>query len=181
MLVDLKRGKQLKITLSAVEICDYFGSFEEMRYDNAKTKAALGNILLRATDSTGFVLSGKRLLIKVFPTVTGGCTIYFTVTGEKKRYRRIKKAYIYEFYCCENMLLVCEQIKRLSTKSSSVSLYNNGNSYRMIIPEGVMCRAVLALGPEYADRVMTDSLEAEKTKEHWRALCVNTPVSQIIL
>ncbi len=181
MLVDLKRGKQLKITLSAVEICDYFGSFEEMRYDNEKTKAALGNILLRATDSTGFVLSGKRLFIKVFPTAAGGCTIYFTVAGDKKRYRRIIRSYIYEFENCENMLLVCEQIKLLSRQNTEISIYSNGDLYRIIISENVVCRALLALGPEYADRVLTDSYETEKTKEHWRALCVNTPVDQIAL
>ena len=98
MLYDLVDNREILVTLSAVEICDYFGSFEDLRYDNKNAKAALGNILKQALYETDFNLSGERLFIKVRPNSNGGCTIRFTVSPRNKRTLHHKKrTYIYEF------------------------------------------------------------------------------------
>ncbi len=181
MLYDLVGQRELLVTLSAVEICDYFGSFQDLRYDNKDAKAALGNILRQALYETDFNLSGERLFIKVRPTCDGGCTICFTVSRRKKRtLHRIKRTYIYEFLCCEHMFLMCEQIKKLSRHDTSVSIYRNDSTYRMLIKEEDINRAVLALGPEYSDYIYTDHTETEKTKEYWCKVCTNTPICKII-
>lgn len=181
MLYDLLGECGLKITLSAVEICDYFGSFEELRYDNENARAALGCILKQAVCETDFSLSGERLFIKVRPTEQGGCTICFTVTERKKRKLRPSyRTYIYEFCGCENMLLACEQIKRLSHTDTPLCIYRRGDTYRLLIEEKHVNRAILALGPEFSQRVLTTHKDSEKTKEHWCAVCTNTPVSKII-
>ncbi len=179
MLIDANKEKQLKITLSAVEICDYFGSFQDIRYDNKKARAALGSILLNAMDSSDFRLRGNRLVIKVFPTQSGGCTIYF-ILEDKKRFFRTEKCYIYEFSNCEDMLLTCEQIKKLSTRETPVSIYSLGGIFRLIIEGKYMCKAIFMLGPEYSTKVIAKNTEAHKTKEHWHKICDNTPVSNII-
>lgn len=182
MLYDVLGESQIKITLSAVEICDYFGSFEDLRYDNAKARTALGNILLKAMGETDFSLSGERLYIKVVPTENGGCTICFLVSDRKKRrMHRSHRFYIYEFSKCEDLLITCEQIKNLSHTDIPLSLYENDGKYRLFIPKNSVCRAVLALGPEFAERILSSDSDFEKTKEHWHCICANTPISKIIV
>ncbi len=179
MHIDAKKERQLKITLSAVEICDYFGSFKDICYSNKKARAALGSILLNAMDASDFKLEGKRLVIKVFPTSSGGCTIYF-ILRDKKRFYRTEKCYIYEFSDCEDMLLACEQIEKLSKPNTPVSLYSHNGIFRLIIDGKYMCKTIFMLGPEYSTKVIAKSIETQKTKEHWHKICVNTPVNEII-
>ena len=181
MLYDLVGEHELLVTLSAVEICDYFGSFQELRYDNKESKTALGNILRQALCETDFNLSGERLFIKVRPRDDGGCTICFKITRKKGRtlYRTLC-TYIYEFYKAEDMLLMCEQIKLHTKDNTFVSIYTKDGAYRLLIKEENINRAVLALGYEYCDRFYKDATETEKTKEHWHNICTNAPISKII-
>ncbi|MBR3593993.1 MAG: hypothetical protein IKL44_04875 [Clostridia bacterium] len=172
--------KQLKITLSAVEICDYFGSFSDIRYDNMHSRAALGKILKKAMDSTDFSLSSGRLSIKVFPTPSGGCDIYF-ILSSSNRLAMIKRPYIYEFHGCENMLSVCEQLKFLVHKDLRVSLFEKDGAYRIAFAPSCMCKKIMRICSEYMGRAVKGRYEAEKTREHWHTLCDNTPVSTIIV
>lgn len=178
MIIDSK-GRQLKITLTAAEICDYFGSFREIRYDNPRSRAALGNILLRAMEDTDFALSADKLSIKVYPTISGGCDIYF-ILGRAKRLSRSDFPYIYEFENCEEMLAFCEQIKRL-TDEILLSIYESDGHYRVIIDSRDMSKRILKLGTEFAAAIIHKRFNATKTKEHWRKICDNTPVKKIII
>ncbi len=178
MIIDSK-GRQLKITLTATEICDYFGSFKEIRYDNARSRAALGSILLRAMENSDFSLSADRLSIKVYPTHSGGCDIYF-ILGGGRRLLRSDYPYIYEFENCEDMLSFCEQIKRIKD-DMLLSIYRNEGLYRIIIDSRDMSRRLLKLGTEFAVSIIHKRFSLAKTKEHWHKICGNTPVKQIII
>ena len=181
MLYDLVDNRELLVTLSAVEICDYFGSFEDLRYANKNAKAALGSILKQALCETDFNLSGERLFIKVRQRSDGGCTIRFTITPRKRRTLHHKKRiYIYEFLSCEDLLLTCEQIKKHGSDKTRVDLFRNGNVYRLLINEEYINRSVLALGYEYCDGIYKDDTLVEKTKEYWQTICTNTPINKII-
>ncbi len=178
MIIDSDR-RQLKITLSATEICDYFGSFEDIRYDNAKARLALGNILRRAMEDTDFKLCSERLSIKVFPTQSGGCNIYF-ILGGGRRLMRVDRLYIYDFADCEDMLRACEQIKRISA-DILLSIYTKDARYRVIIEELKMNRRLLKIGSEFAEHILSGRQSISKTKEHWHKICDNTPVGKIIV
>ncbi len=179
MIIDSNRQRQLKITLSATEICDYFGSFDEIRYDNARARAALGDILLRAMEGSDFRLCSDKLSIKVYPTRSGGCNIYF-ILGTRRRLTRTDNSYIYEFDCCEDMLSACEQIKRIK-KDITLSIYRLDKRYRVIIEGRQMSRLLLKIGTEYAKQILHSRFDASKTKEHWHSVCDNTPVNRIII
>ncbi|MBE6766162.1 MAG: adaptor protein MecA [Clostridia bacterium] len=171
--------RQLKITLSAIEICDYFGTFKDIRYDNARSRAALGDILRQGIEATDFRLDSGRLSIKVYPTQSGGCNIYFTI-GTARRLKKTDKAYIYEFSSCEDMLSACEQIK-LHIGNIPLSLYYNHKTYRAIISGDYLSRRMMRIGSEYAEKIISERYEAEKTREHWRKICDNTPIGKIII
>ena len=177
MQIDSVSRRQLKITLSATEIYDYFGTYKDIRYDNENSRAALGAILKKGIEETGYALSSGKLSIKVLPTDTGGCSIYFTLCVGKKL-KKARKDYIYEFKSCEDMLSACEQIK-LHLKGTRLSIYRQADAYRIITSD--MCRTLMRIGTEYAFSVIHGKHEAEKTKEHWQKLCNNTPVEKIIV
>lgn len=167
MTVDRTEENRLKITLSAIEIYDYFGSFKDIRYDNPRARSALGNLLLRATDSRRFLKGRRRLYIKVFPTKGGGCVIYFTAEG-----RANCKNAVLHFCSCEALLSGCEQIAK-ENGDTAAELYELNGSYRLILP------ARAALGGEWTDGCYTSDFEYEKTKEHWHKICDNTPLRKI--
>lgn len=180
MLVDSKTEGQLKITLSAVEVCDWFGSFNDIRYDSQKGRRALSAILLTAMESSDFRLNKERLFIKVFPTETGGCDIFFTL-AHAKRLHRTERCYIYEFACCEDMLSALEEVMSSTHKDTPVSVYGNKGKYRIFLNAGQLSKKVALMLAEYASLVHKSPLIKEKTQEYWQKICESTPVNKIIL
>lgn len=178
MRVMLHKNNQIKIMLSAVEICDYFGSFDEIRYDNPKARAVLGNLLLEASKDSSFLYDSKKLTIKVIPEEKGGCTIYFTALQKPKRLKRLKGHYIFEFSCCEDMLTACEKLSN-HTPSLAFSLYERDGAYRLITETGDLKASVFALLCEFSLRFYQNLLEKQKTQEYWHQICRNTPAKTI--
>ena len=165
MTVDKTEENRLKITLSAVEIYDYFGSFKEIRYDNPRARTALGALLRRATDSRRFLYGRRRLYIKVLPTKGGGCVIYFVTEGHKK-----DAPAVLQFSGCGELLSACEKISK-NFADTVAALYESGGRYRLLLPQGV-CTAAL----EFVEGCYFSDFEREKTKEHWHKICDNTPL-----
>lgn len=168
------RNRQLRITLSAAEICDYFGSYKNIRPDSVQARAAMGSILKTASAGTGLNFGGEKLTVRVFPSASGGCTICFTPDFEKTEYA------FFEFADCEDMLLACEQLCRQTNKNMRISIFQKDGKYRIItngkIPDG----AFMLLSAEYAEKTLKSREDAEKTKEYWHCVCANTPIGQII-
>ncbi len=179
MKIDSKSRSRLKITLSATEIFDYFGSFKDIRYDNENARAALGSILKKGLEASNFALSSGKLNIKVYPTDSGGCDIYFIAAG-KRRLKKISKIIIFEFENCEDMLSALEQLKINIGDNIMVSVYRNGGLYRILINDRYITRKGLKTLLEYAKRIINEKFAAAKTKEHWRKICDNTPIGKII-
>ncbi len=168
MTVDRTEENRLKITLSAIEIYDYFGSFKDIRYDNPRARSALGDLLLRATDSRRFLRGRRRLYIKVFPTKGGGCVIYFTAEG-----RADCENAVMHFSSCDALLSACGQMAK-ENSNVAVGLYESDGCYRLILPR----RAASNCG-EWSDGCYISDFECEKTKEHWHKICDNTPLYKI--
>ena len=179
MLVDSKTKGQIKITLSAVEICDWFGSFKDIRYDNKKSRAALGALLLAAMDSSDFKLTRDRLFIKVLPTESGGCDIFFTL-GNIKRLYRIAHNYIYEFACCDDMLSACSQLRLNGAKNATICIFHKGGKYRILLDESRLCKNAKRILAEYSVCCYKDDIIKNKTQEYWQKICENTPVKKLL-
>lgn len=169
MLVDRTGENRLKITLSAIEICDYFGSFKDIRYDNPRARSALGDILLQATDSKHFLSGKERLYIRVFPTRSGGCIIYFLAEGHTK-----DEYAVLQFACTDDMLSACKQLS-LKKKNTVVEIYESGGLYRIIMPAA----HAAGIEAEFAEMHFSEASEREKTREHWHKICDGTPVDKI--
>ena len=174
MRVSVCQNRLLKIHLSAVEIFDYFGSYDDIRYDNPLARSVLGRLLCTAADGMVFLKDAKRLTIKVFPEEKGGCAIHYIASPKIKRYRRASEGFLLEFSSCENLLRFCERILSLGA-NPPCSVFRSDFRYRMII-DGVCSKETAA---EYADCIFRSFSEKQKTREHWQRVCQNTPVKTI--
>ena len=75
---------QLKVTLSAADMERYELRPEELDYGNTETRSAFWSILDRAKHETGFDAASDRVLVQVYPSVSGGCELFVTKLHEKK-------------------------------------------------------------------------------------------------
>ncbi len=168
------RNRQLRITLSAAEICDYFGSYKNIRPDSAHARAAMSSILKTASAGAGISFGGEKLTVRIFPAASGGCTICFTADFDKTEYA------VYEFADCEDMLLACEQLCRLTNQNMRLSIFQKDGKYRIMADKEIPAYTFSLISAEYAEKTLKSQKDAEKTKEHWHCICVNTPIDQII-
>lgn len=175
MLVDASK-RELKISLSAVEICDLFGNISKIHSANNRSRAVLYALLLRAMEVSDFKPSEKKLFIRVHPTVSGGCDILFVPARTKGN-----NEYIFEYHNCEAFLSACEQLCLCDRRSTCVSVYRKDLHYRMLVNKKSLCRTTARLLSEYAQKVYESILLSEKTKEHWVSVCNNTTVGEIAL
>lgn len=76
---------QLKVTLSAADMARFELRPEELDYGNTETRSAFWNILDRAKHETGFDAATDRVLVQVYPSVSGGCELFVTKLHEKKQ------------------------------------------------------------------------------------------------
>lgn len=172
-----RQKSRLKISLSHTEIVDYFGSICDIRYDNPKARAVLGNLLISMTDDS-FLKNSKKLTIKVFPEARGGCTIYFIASPKAQRYRRVDSTYILEFSGCEELLAACDQLRQRDA-TLPCSIYENGGRYRLMLCSEFFTQKIMYIALEYAERLFFSIKEKEKTREHWQTICQNTPVKTV--
>ncbi len=68
----------LRVLLNGSEVARYFGSFEQINYEDESTRHSLNRILKRAMNITDFSLNGKKLKIDVSAAPENGCCIVFT-------------------------------------------------------------------------------------------------------
>lgn len=71
-------SQKLKIILTKDDMASFDITSDDLDYSSAKTRKALGNILERAKNETGFNIHHDRLYIQVFPSVDGGCEMFLT-------------------------------------------------------------------------------------------------------
>ncbi len=71
-------SQKLKIILTKEDMTSFDISNENLDYSSAKTRKALGSILEKAKEQTGFDTKNDRLYIQVFPSVDGGCEMFLT-------------------------------------------------------------------------------------------------------
>lgn len=173
MRVSVCQSRLLKIHLSAVEIVRYFGSYDDICYDNPFARTVLGYLMKTATDGDEFLKGAKRLTIKVFPEEDGGCAIHYIASPKLKRYHRAKGEIMLEFSCCENLLRFCERIYT-EHGDAPCSLFSLMGRYRMIVED-----IPTETAAEYAEEIYRSSAEKQKTREHWQTVCQNTPVKTV--
>ena len=126
-------------------------SGEELDYSSAKTRKVLGEILEKAKAETGFNAYHDRLYIQVFPSLDGGCEMFFikrtrllpeperghsSCLGKKYTHSfdniREYGRYIAHSESIENIISLCLRLKNEGFSGKS-QLYSLKNDYILML------------------------------------------------
>ncbi|MBQ3099814.1 MAG: adaptor protein MecA [Clostridia bacterium] len=76
---------KLKVTLTEADMESYRLSADTLNWDDTGTRKALWSILDEAKKQCGFDAAREQILVQIFPSRAGGCEMFVTRTGERRR------------------------------------------------------------------------------------------------
>lgn len=92
------------VELTEGELKGFHLTYEQLDYQNSRTRLLLKTLLNHAGGITGFYKHTQKLLVEVYPAPQKGCVIYFTkLESRGKRYRQ-KHPQVFSFDSCEQLL-----------------------------------------------------------------------------
>ena len=96
--------EKLKLTLCKEDLEKYKLKPDELDYDKTETRRVIWQILDEAKKKTGFDAAADRALIEAYPGRRGGCEIYVTMLGDRKRKHGVRGRFgIYRFTDAESL------------------------------------------------------------------------------
>lgn len=179
----------LRIHLNRYETKKYFNSYENIAFNNPKVKETAYFLLDTASTGLKFEKNGK-LLIEVFPAVSGGCIIKFTSEPGIESFKSSKiksiyyplktKTYVFKFENFEDILnliqvLILKKIK-IFPKSS---IYLINKSYYMIVEVPIEENKTILLINEYASFSAKGNHISESIKEHGKCIVAKNAVEHL--
>lgn len=136
MKISAPKEKYIFIELNRNDMEKLHLSYEEMDYKNEETRKAIFSVLREAKMSLGqnFELS-DTLKVEALPRDNGGCFLFFTISGKKKRYRCFGKEseIVFGF---DNIDFLIDMTASMSTderKNVSSKLFSDGRKYFLLI------------------------------------------------
>jgi negative regulator of genetic competence, sporulation and motility len=149
----------IRVDLTADELQEFRLTYPLLNYQDQKTRRLLDQLLKNAGALLGFVRSGGKLLIEIFPAPRQGCTVYFTNLEKKGRRFKQKPPTAYLFSNSEDLLSAVEQLS--TTPAPKSELYRLNDNYLLILQE----QEKNALS-EYGDRISCTKKELAYIREH---------------
>lgn len=132
MLVECFEHK-LRIVLSETEMCNLFGDYDAIDYNNPKARKSLNNLINKTFPNTDFFRNAAKLIIEVHPH-RGGCAIDLIKSIEKAR--RLYPAKLCGIHCknAEDLIKNAETIIRQAPESAENSmLYKTEDGYELVL------------------------------------------------
>lgn len=152
----------LRVELSQEELHSFQLSYPRLDYKDAKTRRLLKTLLEGAGAITGFDRHPQKLMIEAFPSPGGGCTLYFTSLGQKrKRYRRVLPC-ILQLASADALLAALEQINQKPVPKTE--LFRLNEQYILIVHADVPPLS------EYGDPIPATQLRLAYIREHGHPL-----------
>lgn len=126
------KEKVVKVILSSEDMKKLNIAYDEMDYENNKTKITLAHIISRVQAEIGIDLHTKKIYIEAYPYVDGGCILYinfFENTNIKKRANHENAPIIYKF---ANLADIGELSKKMILSYKN-SIYEKNGEYFLLI------------------------------------------------
>lgn len=159
--------EKVKITLTYQDMSGWGISYRQMDYGDEQTRILLRELLKLAQERTEFQCPDhSRLLIELFPTAMGGCTVTFTVIGTKE-----------EIHCCTYAFEQLEPLTESAVKAVKqgccpdpegccCSLYRMREEYRIVCRPARFPARCLSILNEYGSPAGEGELAAAYVAEH---------------
>lgn len=134
-----KNGK-LKVTLAPRDMASLGITYEQMDYSDPQTRSILTRLLEAARKRSGFSCpDNARLLIELFPTLEGGCSILFTVLEQRAKVNptaQAEQTFAFAFPSLDPLGQAAAKLERQNSLPDSYgcrcSLYRLGEEYRLL-------------------------------------------------
>lgn len=177
MEFSLVSSEKLKVTLSPDDLLRLGLRYEEIDYQDEKTRKALVDLLAEGRASAGFQPRGAKLYIEVFPSAEGGCVICYTRLAGGETFARGRllagpPPIVFAFSDPDALLRAGALTARLYRQRILAStLYAFGREYRLIIhPLDIGDHLSASFLGEYGRLVGTGNLLAAYIEEHGKLL-----------
>ena len=188
MNVEHEEPGRLKIFLKKDDMRQLDITFDQLDYNDAKTRRVLWTILSDVGAASSFISTGSRLLIEVFPASDNGCVIYFTLLKkEQDTHRRLKlkkqnlQPAVFEFTSTEDLLSAFSVLyKDANGRIDRSDLYRFEDRYRLVVfLKQAHQASTLAMLNEYGKNAGQTPAQIAFTQEHGRLLAENNAVEMV--
>lgn len=182
MNIQLLDSCRLKIYLEKQDLQTMDITFEQLNYDSPPTKQMIGDLLDAAKIQTGFDADNKKLFIEAFQTLSGGCTLYFTVLGNDETPVQTpqKGVCVMEFEQLEDAARALGALKNPRAFYQS-KLYAFQKVYRLVLYANYpLDKDKTQKLTEFGTVIGRNSLCAAFTAEHGRELMGADAVNQLL-
>ncbi len=165
-------ARRLQIDLTKDDLTAMNLTYDQIDYQQSKTKILILSLLETARLTTGFQ-PNSRVFIEVYPNEQGGCTVFLSdlSTHETRRWRvrrHVASPVIYAFDDIDVLIVgTVKLFRRCSHRIRKSMLYRLEKSWRLVIyPLDVVENITLSFLDEYAPRCGEGELAATWLDEH---------------
>lgn len=176
---------RMKVILSSDDLKRFGLTYEQVDYQNQKTKNMFRELLCGARQLVGFLYDSTQMLIEVFPAPAGGCVVYFSaLETEKPSERRLKLKHktfspqIYRFDCSEDLLCALNAVSHFNTKDLQSELYLLDDQYYLVLWASSLTPFSVILS-EYAAVEKSPIIMAAFLNEHAQSLAAPDALGKI--
>lgn len=171
MHIEKESPDSFMVELTQGELGSFQLTYQQLTYQNPKTRHLLKFLLNHAGEMVGFYKGEEKLLVEVYPAPLKGCVIYFTKLHPKgKRYRK-KTIHIYAFATCEELL---QGAALFQTPPPQSEAYLLGQEYLLIL-HGKPAHGLT----EFATRVTPTKHLLAHIREHGKLLAEAKAVERL--
>lgn len=132
MFINYLDSSTVKITLSAYEITELFGSYEKIDYKNKASKQIINKIINKAYKELNQNPLTEQLYIEVVPNILSGCSIYCTavINAQNSENQSAQKTLLYEFATANSMIDAVCCLKNLN--NHQLNVYKANSKYLLL-------------------------------------------------
>lgn len=177
----VEKGK-LKIHLEHFEMTELFKVTGSISCKDPEMRYILKIILGKAITKTGFKLDCERLKVELFPSVTGGCVIYFTKLPHYKRFRQNREAnfkFTMEFSSCENAVAASKTFKSFLLNKENSSLYKLEERYYLVVSSAAGYPLPFPVVKEFADSLHCSNTAAAIVSEYGNLMISDNAIEKL--
>ena len=173
MRVSTVNENRIDIHLSADELYDIFGGYDNIDYKKTDCRAKINCLISALVPDMFFPLDCEKILIEVRPS-NPGCTISIIKQYRENESKEKTVTFIYEN--SNDLILSVELLNELTCKASA--LYTKGKKYAVICRiKPFEIKKVIHIG-EYC-KIKYRQIDAVIISEYWQPVCKENAVNKL--
>ncbi len=177
-------NSRLKIKLDADEAYKLFKDTTFVSCHDPEVRQIFKAILKKALCQTNFILDCEKFKIELFPSIYGGCIIYFTKAPRVKRYHKksdTKFKFLLEFSDSNHVIAASKSFRCCLPNCDKSSLYKYQDRYYLIVtsPSGKFLSSPII--KEFADSLQCSDTAAAIVSEYGNLMILDNAIEKLAI